>query len=86
VSGASATTIKVLYFARVAELTRVRGEQWPLAEAITGARWLDDLVARYPDLAPAARLKLAVNQRHMAHGALIHPGDEVAVFEPVTGG
>lgn len=84
-SGAS-TTIKVLYFARVAELTRVRGEQWPLAEAVTGARWLDDLVSRYPDLAPAKHLKLAVNQRHVAHGTLIHPGDEVAVFEPVTGG
>lgn len=84
-SGAS-TTIKVLYFARVAELTRVRNEQWLLPAPVTGAQWLEELVSRYPDLAPAGRLKLAVNQRHVAHGTLIHPGDEVAVFEPVTGG
>jgi len=31
-------------------------------------------------------LKLAVNQYHVAPDTLISPGDEVAVFEPVTGG
>jgi len=84
VSGAA--TIKVLYFAQVAELTRVREESWPLAAPVDTLAWLNDLEARYPQLAPVRRLKLAVNQYHVAHDGIISPGDEVAVFEPVTGG
>lgn len=79
-------TINVLYFAQVAELTKVRTERLPLAEPIKGAEWLAGLEARYPQLAPIARLKLAINQHHVRHDAMIQPGDEVAVFEPVTGG
>ncbi|MFA7625347.1 MAG: MoaD/ThiS family protein, partial [Pusillimonas sp.] len=47
---------------------------------------LVQLESRYPQLAPAKRLKLAVNQFHVKPSAIINPGDEVAVFEPVTGG
>ncbi|HEY9573474.1 MAG TPA: MoaD/ThiS family protein [Pusillimonas sp.] len=83
---ANGTTIKVLYFAQVAELTKVRQENWPLAAPISGSQWLSELQVRYPQLAPAARLKLAVNQYHVTHDSLIQPGDELAVFEPVTGG
>lgn len=78
--------IELLYFARVAELTGKRGESWPLAQAQRGDALLAELEARYPKLAPAARLKLAVNQLHAKPTILIQPGDEVAVFEPVTGG
>lgn len=81
-----AATIKVLYFAQVAELTGTRQESWPLAQSVSGADWLRELEARYPQLAPVSRLRLAVNQRHVAHQASIRAGDEVAVFEPVTGG
>ncbi|TAL82964.1 MAG: MoaD/ThiS family protein [Candidimonas sp.] len=82
----SGAEIKVLYFAQVAELTRTRQEVWPLATPISGRDWLIQLESRYPQLAPVARLKLAVNQYHIAPQHLIRPGDEVAVFEPVTGG
>ncbi|MBC2769671.1 MoaD/ThiS family protein [Pusillimonas minor] len=82
----SGTAINVLYFAQVAELTGTRLESWPLAEPVSGAQWLEQLEARYPQLAPAQRLKLAVNQFHVKHSVVINPGDEVAVFEPVTGG
>ncbi|OXR50653.1 molybdopterin synthase sulfur carrier subunit [Pusillimonas sp. T2] len=82
----SGTAINVLYFAQVAELTGTRLESWPLAEAVSGAQWLEQLEARYPQLAPTQRLKLAVNQFHVKHSVIINPGDEVAVFEPVTGG
>ena len=78
--------IELLYFARVAELTGKRGEAWPLAQAVSGQALLAELEARYPALAPAARLKLAINQYHAPPGAMVSPGDEVAVFEPVTGG
>ncbi|NYT80516.1 MoaD/ThiS family protein [Alcaligenaceae bacterium] len=78
--------IKVLYFAQVAELTKTRQEDWQLDAPVSGAQWLKSLIERYPDLAPGSRLKLAINQEHAPLDALIRPGDEVAVFEPVTGG
>lgn len=78
--------IKVLYFAQVAELTGARQESWPLDSPLSGADWLAQLAARYPQLAPTQRLKLAINQYHASPDTLIQPGDEVAVFEPVTGG
>ncbi len=31
-------------------------------------------------------VELAINQFHVAHDQLIQPGDELAIFEPVTGG
>jgi Molybdopterin converting factor, small subunit len=79
-------SIELLYFARVAELTGKRSETWPLDRPVSGQDLLAELQARYPALAPATRLKLAINQYHAAPGALVRPGDEVAVFEPVTGG
>ena len=79
-------TIKVLYFAQVAELTHRREEEWPLDAPISGRQWLSALADRYPQVQPTDRLKLAVNQYHVSHEQLIRPGDEVAVFEPVTGG
>lgn len=83
---ATGTTIKVLYFAQVAELTQQREEHWSLCAPVSAAEWLQQLEVRYPQLAPVARLKLAINQHHAPHDQLIQPGDEVAVFEPVTGG
>ncbi|CAM4325927.1 Molybdopterin synthase sulfur carrier subunit [Bordetella tumbae] len=82
----SGATINLLYFARVADLVGKRNEAWPLAEPTTGTQLLQALQAQYPDLAPAARLKLAINQNHAKATASIQPGDEVAIFEPVTGG
>lgn len=79
-------TLEVLYFARVAELTGLREESWPLAAPIAANEWLRQLEERYPKLAPVARLKLAVNQQHSPHDRVLQPGDEVAVFDPVTGG
>lgn len=78
--------INVLYFARVAELVGKRSESWPLFQPVTGSQWLLELSARYPALGSIEHLKLAVNQYHVPHATVINPGDEVAVFEPVTGG
>lgn len=80
------TVIKVLYFARVAELVGKRAEELPLSAPVSGSLWLVELQTRYPELGSVEHLKLAVNQFHVTHSALINPGDEVAVFEPVTGG
>lgn len=83
---AGGAMIRVLYFAQVAELMGCREERQPLDAPIPATQWLAALEARCPALAPAARLKLAINQQHTSHAATIQPGDEVAVFEPVTGG
>jgi molybdopterin synthase sulfur carrier subunit len=81
------SAVKVLYFARIAEMVGHRSESLPLTAApISGTDFLALLQERYPQLAPAARLKLAVNQTHAKASVMIHDGDEVAVFEPVTGG
>lgn len=80
------TSISILYFAQVAELVGQRQDHWDLAAPISAADWLGQLESRYPQLAPVSRLKLAINQYHANPDAIIHPGDEVAVFEPVTGG
>lgn len=78
--------ITVLYFARVAELTGQRQEQWPLEHPVSVREWLEQLRVHHPALQPAQALRVAINQYHATHETLIHPGDEVAVFEPVTGG
>lgn len=83
----SIATITVLYFAQVAEITQQRQEQWDLTTTTPVSQWLEQLIERYPALAPMqARLKVAINHYHVNHDATISPGDEVAVFEPVTGG
>ncbi len=78
--------IELLYFARVAEMLGKRGERLPLPEPADTVQLLADLAARYPQLAAAGRLKVAVNQTHVKGRAPLAAGDEVAVFEPVTGG
>lgn len=82
----SGTTINVLYFARIAELVGQREETWPLTAPLSASSWLAQLEIRHPGLAPASKLKIAINQHHASHDHVIQPGDEVAVFEPVTGG
>lgn len=83
---ASGATIEVLYFGRIAELTGRRSETVPWLATDSGCDLLDRLRARHPALAQSTRLKLAINQAHSPEDSPISAGDEVAVFEPVTGG
>ena len=79
--------ITVLYFAQIAELTQKRNESWVINSPVSVAEWLNEIVTHYPALSPLkARLKVAINQYHVSHEAIIHANDEVALFEPVTGG
>ena len=79
-------SITVLYFARIAELTGVRQESLAATGIGNGHALLAAIQARHPALAEVKNLRLAVNQTHAPHGVNIVPGDEVALFEPVTGG
>ena len=83
---ANGATIEVLYFGRIAELTGQRSETWAWPATDSGRGLLDRVRVRHPALAQSAKLKLAINQAHAPADTLISAGDEVAVFEPVTGG
>lgn len=83
--------MKVLYFAWLR--TRVgRGEEEvsPPAGVDTVAKLLDWLAARSPGHAEALKarelVRVAVNQEFASPDAKVGPGDEVALFPPVTGG
>lgn len=78
--------INILYFARIAELTGKRTEQRALPAPITVSAWLAQLQESYPALRDVGVLKVAVNKKHAQADALIQDRDEVAIFEPVTGG
>ncbi len=82
--------LRVLYFAALRERLGLAEEEvdWPPAGG-TVACLRAHLAARHDDLASlftADALKIAVNQRYADAKTLIRPGDEVALFPPVTGG
>lgn len=82
----SGTTINVLYFAQVAEIIGKRHETLNLPRPIIAKIWLRQLSQLYPNINQLKQLKIAINQEHANLAQIINPGDEVAVFEPVTGG
>jgi len=83
--------IKVLFFARLADLARVRDASFDCPGE--GIR-LDDLVkrmvVRYPalqtSLAQPRLLFLAINQEQAELDAQVKDGDEVAIMPPFSGG
>lgn len=83
---AHGTTIRVLYFAQVAELIGKQNEELPLDSAISANAWLQGLSQKYPAIRDLKQINMAINQEHIKLDHIIQPGDEIAVFEPVTGG
>lgn len=84
-------TIELVYLARLREAFGRSGETIELAEAAgTVAALLEALRARggafAAELAPGRAVRVAVNQVIAAPDTLLGPGDEVALFPPVTGG
>ncbi|MCG8357551.1 MAG: molybdopterin converting factor subunit 1 [Kiloniellales bacterium] len=83
--------MKLLYFAWLKTKTGVAEEDVsPPAEVTNVAELLDWLKARGPGhaeaLADLAAIRVAVNQEYARPGDPVRPGDEVALFPPVTGG
>jgi len=83
--------VKLLYFAWLKTKTGVAEEDvTPPPEVTTVAELLDWLRGRSPGhaeaLADLSALKVAVNQEYAQAGDPVGPGDEVALFPPVTGG
>lgn len=83
--------MKLLYFAWVRERIGVAEEDLtPPPEVATVAALLEWLKGRGPGyknaLANAGVVRVAVNQVYAGADQKLRPGDEVALFPPVTGG
>ncbi len=83
--------MKLLYFAWLKTKTGVAEEEVePPAEVATVEDLLDWLKGRGPGYAEALAdldaVRVAVNQDYARPGDPVAPGDEVALFPPVTGG
>lgn len=83
--------IRLLYFAWVRDRIGVAEEQVAPPEAVTDVAglvsWLRTRGPRYEAALRNDRVvRVAVNQRFAKPGDAIAPGDEIAVFPPVTGG
>lgn len=83
--------MKILYFAWLRTKIGVATEtvELPAGVATAGAlvEWLKTRSERHADaLANSKVVKIAVNQEHVPYDHPVAPGDEVALFPPVTGG
>jgi len=83
--------MKLLYFAWLKTKTGIAEEEVaPPPEVATVADLLAWLQGRGPGhaeaLADLSALRVAVNQEYALPGDPVRPGDEVALFPPVTGG
>ena len=83
--------MKVLYFAWLRARTGLGEEEVsPPAGVATVAQLIDWLATRSPGHAAALQnrgiVRAAVNQEFAGPDAPVRPGDEVALFPPVTGG
>jgi len=79
--------IRVLYFARVAEIAGCQGEEIQMNDNACAGDVLAQVAQRYPAMAqPEFKPLLAVNRAHAEPACLLADGDEVAVFPPVSGG
>ncbi|XP_053557243.1 molybdopterin synthase sulfur carrier subunit isoform X3 [Bombina bombina] len=82
--------VVVLYFAKSSELAGVRSETIKISQQITSQHLWDEIVNLHPRLgAIQGQVVLAVRQEYVALGnelITLHPGDEVAVIPPISGG
>lgn len=84
-------TVKLLYFAWVREKTGIGEEEISVpAEVTTVAELLDWQRERGDEFASAFEqgevIRVAIDQKHAPHDAVIKGAREIAFFPPVTGG
>ncbi|NXA32297.1 MOC2A synthase, partial [Eudromia elegans] len=82
--------VSVLYFARSAELAGLRAETLCVPRRVTALQLWDEIVKRHPRLATIRdQVVFAVRQEYVLLGdqqLVLHPGDEVAIIPPISGG
>lgn len=78
-------TIKVLYFAQLADLAGKAEEQLEITEPSAEALY-DKLKADYQFPHAFEQLQVAINHQLSAHQTPIKDGDQIAFLPPMTGG
>lgn len=82
--------LRLLYFAWVREKIGLADETLELDGPLPLTALLEHLAARSPGhalaLADPSRLRFALNHEYVDSSASVQPGDELALFPPVTGG
>ncbi|MDJ0520771.1 MAG: molybdopterin converting factor subunit 1 [Planctomycetota bacterium] len=79
--------VQIRYFAAAREAVGREHETVQLAEGSTVAALLETLCERHPDLrAPAADLRVALDERFARGEDALHEGAVVALIPPVGGG
>lgn len=86
-----ATTITIVYLARLREALGVGTERIEPSPGLTNVRalreWLVERGGAWAnELAPGRAVRIAVNHELATPDTAIDVGDEVAIFPPVTGG
>ncbi len=83
--------MKLLYFAWVRQKIGISEERIEMPPSVTNVATLVDFLrkrgAGYDEaFRDRASIRVAVNHQHTDFNAVVHAGDEIAFFPPVTGG
>jgi molybdopterin converting factor subunit 1 len=77
--------ISVLFFGATADAAGTRRGEIAISEGASVGLSLDHLIQLYPRLANH-KLLIAVNEEYAESETTLKPGDELAIFTPVSGG
>ena len=88
---AEAITLSLVYLARLREAFGAATERVEVPAGVTSVAALRTWLAARggvwaTELAPGRAVRIAVNHAVARPDTPVHPGDEVALFPPVTGG
>jgi molybdopterin converting factor subunit 1 len=79
--------MKILFFAQAAQLAGTREEQWEIPSPISPDQFWEELERRHSGTGSLrASCRLARNCEYLSQEGCLHPGDEVAIIPPVSGG
>lgn len=82
--------VSVLFFAKVREDLDCRQLQWPLADSCSIVQLKQQLIeqqgGRWQSVLNASNIICALNQQVVDEQHMVHDGDELAFYPPVTGG
>jgi len=78
--------IKLRYFASIREMIGIVGDEVTLQEESTVDALIEKLKMDHARLRDMDRILVAVDGEYVKPNALLHDGDIVALFPPVSGG
>jgi molybdopterin converting factor small subunit len=86
-STASSSTLRVLFFGPVRTQLETSAIDLACAGQLSADELWSLLFSRFAELKPwRPSIRLARNGEFLAPGATFHPGDEIALIPPVSGG